>query len=436
VNHFISERRDLSITNSKKYNMQTVKGTRDLMPEDKIIKDNIIEKIRSVSELYGFQPIETPALESWEILSKKGAGGENVIKEAYDFKDKAGRRIGLRYDLTVSLARVIASNPNMILPFKRYQTGKIWRYDDISKGRLREFSQADIDIVGSESMLADAEIILCALECLEKIGFDKFYVRLNNRKILTDLAKYAGVKENKTLDVLRIIDKFDKIGTEQVKKQMEEVISKESVKKILDFIKIKGKNDEVLKKAEKIIKSNGIGELKEILSFIKEDSKVRIDLSLARGLDYYTGPIYEVFAEKGIGSIAAGGRYDKLIGLFLKRDVPATGISFGIDRIIEVMKDRKMMGNNKNIIFVAAVNDNVRRNAQDIVNKLRKAGKNVDYDLRDRKLSKQLEYASSIGSYCTVIVGEKELRQKSVKIRNMKTGKEEIVKISQLPEKL
>jgi histidyl-tRNA synthetase len=155
-------------------------------------------------------------------------------------------------------------------------------------------------------------------------------------------------------------------------------------------------------------------------------------LSLARGLDYYTGPIYEVFADKEIGSIAAGGRYDKLIGLFLKRDVAATGISFGIDRIIEVMKDNKMVKKENNIIFVAAVNDKVRVNAQDIVNKLRKAGKNVDYDFRDRKLSKQLEYASSIGSYCTVIVGEKELKKKSVKVRNMKTGKEELVKINQL----
>ena len=417
--------------------MQTVKGTRDLMPEDKIIKDNIIEKIRNVFETYGFQPIETPALESWEVLSKKGTGGEDVVKEAYKFEDKAGRRIGLRYDLTVPLARVVASNPNLVLPFKRYQSGKIWRYDDISKGRFREFSQMDADIVGSKSMLADAEIILCSLDCLKKIGFDKSYIRLNNRKILTDLANYAGVKESKMLDVLRIIDKLDKIGIEGVKKQMEETISKDSVKKILDFIKIKGKNDEVLKKAEKIVKSEGINELREILSYVRDDSKIKIDLSLARGLDYYTGPIFEVFADKEIGSIAAGGRYDKLIGLFLKRDVPSTGISFGIDRIIEVMKQRKIeKSENRVKVFVASVNDKMAAKTLEIVQMLRGKSIACDYDLRSRKLSKQMEYASSMEIPFVIIVGEKELEKKSVKLRDMKTGKEETVNISEIAKKI
>lgn len=413
--------------------MKTVKGTRDLMPEDKRIKDFLIEKIRSVFELYSFQPIETPALESWEVLSKKGAGGEEVIKEAYDFKDKAGRRIGLRYDLTVPLARVVAANPNLILPFKRYQTGKIWRYDDVSKGRLREFSQMDIDIVGSESMLADAEIISCVIDCFNKLGFKKFYIRLNNRKILTDLAKYAGVDEKKMPDVFRIIDKLEKVGIGEVKKQMEEIASEDSIKKILNFIKIKGKNEDVLKKAEKIVKSEGIDELREILSYVKDDSKLRIDLSLARGLDYYTGPIYEVFADEEIGSIAAGGRYDKLIGLFLKRNVPATGISFGLDRIIEVMKQRKMTNTDNQVrVFVAAVNDKVRDKALEIVQMLRDKSLSCDYDLRSRSLSKQLEYASNMKIPYVVIVGERELKEDSVKLRNMETGKEELVKISKL----
>jgi histidyl-tRNA synthetase len=339
VNQFINKRRDLSIPNSKKYNMQTVKGTRDLMPEDMRIKQFVIDKLKTVFEIYGFQPIDTPSLESWKVLSAKGTGGEEVIKEAYDFEDKAGRRIGLRYDLTVPLARFIANNPNLILPFKRYQTGKIWRYDDVSRGRFREFSQADIDIVGSKSVLADAEIISCAIDCFKELGFKKFYVRLNNRKVLSALVKYAGVKENKMLYVFRIIDKLEKTGIGNVRKQMEDIVSKDSTKKILDFIRIKGSNEEVIKKAGKVV-SDGIDDLREILSCVNDKSKVRIDLSLARGLDYYTGPIFEVFAEDGIGSVAAGGRYDKLIGLFLKRDIAATGISFGIDRIMEVMKQK------------------------------------------------------------------------------------------------
>jgi histidyl-tRNA synthetase len=412
--------------------MQTVKGTRDLMPEDMRKKEYIIDKIKKVFELYGFQPLDTPVLESWDVLSKKGAGGEDVVKEAYDFEDKAGRRIGLRYDLTVPLARLVASNPNLVLPFKRYQTGKIWRYDDVSKGRFREFSQMDIDIVGSDSMIADAENISCAIDCFKSLGFKNFYVRLSNRKILSDLAKYAGVDSKKMLDVFRIIDKLDKAGIDEVRKQMEEIVSKDSVKKILDFISIKGKSEDVLKKAGKIIKSEGLDEVKEILSCVNDSSKVKVDLGLARGLDYYTGPIYEVFADKEIGSVAAGGRYDKLIGLFLNKDVPATGISFGIDRIMEVMKPVK---NKNDTVFVAAVNDKVRGNVLDVVKKLRNSGKNVDYDLRGRKLSKQLEYASSIGSCCTYIIGEKELAKKSVKKRDMKTGKEELVKIKDLAKR-
>ena len=408
--------------------MQTVKGTRDLMPEEASIKEYVMDKIKEVFKIYGFQPLETPALESWEVLSKKGAGGEDVLKEAYDFEDKAGRRIGLRYDLTVPLARVIAINPNIILPFKRYQTGNTWRYNDVSKGRFREFTQMDIDIVGSESVLADAEIISCAIDCFKVIDLEKFYVRLNNRKILSDLADYAGVK--KKLEVFRIIDKLEKIGMDEVRKQMEEVTSKEATKKILDFIKIKGSNDEVLKKAGKMIKSEGLKELKEIVSYVNSD-KVKIDLSLARGLDYYTGPIYEVFADKDIGSVAAGGRYDKLIGLFNK-DIPATGLSFGIDRIIEIIKVKT---ENKTKVFVIAVNDKVRNKVLDIVKILREKKIGTDFDLRSRTLSNQLKYASSMKIPYAVIVGEKELENKSVKIRNMKTGKEELVKINNLSKK-
>lgn len=411
--------------------MQTVKGTRDLMPEDAGAKERIIDSIRKIFELYGFQPLDTPALESWEVLSKKGAGGEGVVKEAYDFEDKAGRRIGLRYDLTVPLARVIASNPNLVLPFKRYQTGKIWRYDDISKGRFREFTQMDIDIVGSESVLADAEVISCAIDCFKAIKLENFYVRLNSRKILSDLAEYAGVAKNKVLDVCRVIDKLEKIGIDEVRKQMEDIVSKESAKKILDFVKIKGSNEEVLKKAGKIIKSDGLEELREILDYVKDD-KVKIDLSLARGLDYYTGPIYEVFADKEIGSVAAGGRYDRLIGLFSNKDVPATGISFGIDRLIELIK----LKTENRKVFVVSVNDKVRKDSLKLVKDLRKNSISVDYDLRGRNLSKQLEYASSMNIPYAVIVGERELKEKSVKVRDMKTGKEELVKIKDLAKSI
>lgn len=417
-----------------------IKGTRDFLPEEALIRQTIINKMKSVFERFGFLPLETPALESWEILSAKGTGGEEILKEAYVFEDKGGRKIGLKYDQTVPLARVIASNPNLTLPFKRYQIQNAWRYGDVAKDRFREFLQADIDIVGSDSMLADAEIISCVISTLSELGFKKFTVRINNRKILSALVKYAGVPEEKFLDVFRTIDKLIKIGESGVEKELiEKGISKEASKKILEFIKISDEN--ALEKAEKLVKDKqGIEELKQIIYYLKKmkvEPKFRVDLSLARGLDYYTGPTFEVFAEEGVGSLAGGGRYDKMIGLFLGRDIPATGISFGIERIIEVMKERKMIKAEKsNVkIFVVAVNDKVRDKVLEIVQMLREKSIATDYDLRFRSLSKQLEYVDSLGIPFAAIVGEKELKEDSIKLRNMKTGKEKLIKTSEISSK-
>ena len=415
-----------------------VKGTRDFLPEEMILRQQVLEKIKNVFEIFGFQPLETSALESWEVLSAKGAGGEEILNETYNFEDKGGRRIGLRYDLTVPLARVIADNPNLPLPFKRYQIGNVWRYGDVAKARFREFLQADVDIVGSESLLTDAEVIACTIECFNALGIKEFYVRLNNRKILNEILRLSKISENKFTDILRSIDKLDKISTDDVIKEIENKgISKDSIKKLLSYTKIKGEPEKVFKEIEEL---EGLNELKEIISYLKSmklNSKVKIDLSLARGLDYYTGPIFEVFAEQGIGSVAAGGRYDKMIGLFLGRDIPATGISLGIERIMEVIKERKIieMTKSKTKVFVIAVNDRLRNKILEIVQMLREKSIKVDYDLRSRTLSKQLEYASSLGIPFAVIVGERELKEKSVKIRNMKTGKEEIVSINQLAKK-
>ena len=415
-----------------------VKGTRDFLPEEMILRQQVLEKIKNAFETFGFQPLETSALETWEVLSKKGAGGEEILNETYNFKDKGERMIGLRYDLTVPLARVMADNPNLPLSFKRYQIGNVWRYGDVAKARFREFLQADVDIVGSESLLADAEVIACAIECFNALGIKEFYVRLNSRKILNEILKSSKISENKFTDVLRSIDKLDKISTDDVIKEIEgKGISKDSIKKLLTYTKIKGESEKVFKEAGEL---EGVNELKEIISYLKSmklDSKVKIDLSLARGLDYYTGPIFEVFAEQGIGSIAAGGRYDNLIGLFLGRNIPATGISLGIERIMEVIKERKIIETTKSKtrVFVVSVNDKLRDKVLEVVQMLREKSIKVDYDLRSRTLSKQLEYASFLGIPFAVIIGERELKENSVKLRNMKTGKEEIVKISQLTKK-
>lgn len=423
---------------------QTPKGTRDFLPEEMIIRQEVIDKIRSVFERFGFQPLESPAIENWEVLSAKGAGGEEILKETYNFEDKARRKIGLRYDLTVPLARIIASNPNLPLPFKRYQIEKVWRYGDITKGRLREFLQADIDIVGSENMLADAEIIACVISVFNELSFKKFLVRLNNRKILSALVDYAGVDEDKIMEVLTSIDKLEKIGENGVRKELlEKKLSEISIEKILKFIKIG--NDE-LRKAENTLKDfkegkEGINEIVQLISYLKGmnvEMKLKIDFSLARGLDYYTGPIFEVFAEEGIGSLAGGGRYDKMIGLFLGKDIPATGISFGVERIIEVVKERRMVKEIKSRtkVFIVAVNDEVREKVLDITQMLRTNNIPTDFDIRGRKLTKQLEYADTVGIPFTIIIGKKELDSGMVKVRNMRSRKEVEVKISNLVDYL
>jgi len=416
--------------------MKNVKGTRDFLPEEMILRQQVLEKIKYVFEIFGFQPLETPALEAWEVLSAKGAGGPEILKETYNFEDFGGRRVGLRFDLTVPLARVIASNPNLNLPFKRYQIQNVWRYGDITKDRFREFLQADIDIVGSETMLADAEIIACVISVLTELGFKDFTVRLNNRKILSALAKYAGVPENKVIDTFRIIDKLTKIGEEGIKKELLTKISKAATTKILEIIV--NKKESVLEELEKLVEDKeGFEELKQIISYLKQmkvEPKFEIDLSLARGLDYYTGPIFEVFAEEGIGSIAGGGRYDKMIGLFSGKNIPATGISFGIERMIEVMKERKIFEVKKSNVkvFVIAVNDKVRDKVLKIVQILRNNSISVDFDLRLRSLSKQLDYANSLGIPNVIIVGEKELKNNSVKLKKMDTGKEISLKIDDM----
>ena len=422
---------------------KSVKGSRDFLPEEMILRQQVIDKIRFVFETYGFQPLESSAIENWEILSAKGAGGEEILKETYNFEDKAGRKVGLRYDLTVPLARIVASNPSLPLPFKRYQIEKVWRYGDVAKGRLREFLQADIDTVGSENMLADAEIIACTISVFNELGFKKFLVRLNNRKTLSALMKYAGINEDKIIETLRSVDKLDKIGESGVRKELQDKeILEKSIEKILGFIKIKGTPEEVLKQEKEILKDSkdgkeGIDELEQLISYLKTmdvEKKYEINLSLARGLDYYTGPIFEVVAEEGIGSIAGGGRYDKMIGLFLGRNIPATGISFGIERIIEVMKEKKMLKQikSKNKVFIVAINDDVRKKSLEITQMLRNNKISADFDTRNRKLSRQLEYAGAIGIPYTVIVGQKELSSETVKVRNMETGNETKVKIKNL----
>jgi len=428
---------------------QSPRGTRDFLPEEMIRLEYVMNVLKKIFEKYGFENFETPAFENFELLAAKGGGGDAIKDQIYYFKDKSDRELGLRFDLTVPLARVVANNPQLPKAFKRYCIGRVWRYEEIRKDRFREFWQCDIDTVGSSNMDADTEILAIVVESLEALGFKKFCVKLNNRKILAGLIEVIKASEEKRFDVFRAIDKLDKFGEDTVKTELENAgLSKNQIDQLFRLIKLEGSPEDVLKKGEKILNetiigSEGLKELNEIVNFSESygfTDKIVIDFSLARGLDYYTGPIFEVIdtSGKNIGSLAGGGRYDKLIEIFGGRSTPATGISFGIERIIEVMKEEKMLDLPKTRVkvFVANVNEDVKKETVKIAKKLRKDGISCQVDLMNRNLTKQLEFANSLGIPYVVIIGPKELKNKSVVVRDMRKKKESEVKIEKITKAL
>jgi histidyl-tRNA synthetase len=420
---------------------QTPKGTRDFLPEEMVRRQFVINKIERVFEKFGFEPFTTPAFEEFELLAAKS--GEDVKKQIYDFEDKGGRRLGLRFDLTVPMARVVANNPQLQKPFKRYAIAPVWRYEEITATRKREFWQCDADVVGSSSMEADVECIAAAVECFKELGFKDFTILVNNRKVLDGFIEIVCAEKNKDLDIFRALDKLKKFGEEIVTTELKKIglVDKQTEQLMKMIIANFAQGTEWLK--ANIVGREGINELVEMIKFTKIygiDKMIKIDFSLARGLDYYTGPIFEIII-KGYakyGSVAGGGRYDKLIETFGGRQTAATGISLGIERIIEIMEQEKMfkLEKSKTKVFVANVNEKVKNEAIKITQELRKEGINCLTDLMGRSLSKQLEYADNMQIPFVVIVGEKELKNKKVKIRNMKRKEEKEVPIKKIKENL
>ncbi len=418
---------------------QTPKGTRDFLPPEMIKRQFIFNTLRKVFESYGYDPLETPAFEYWELLAAKGGGGEAVKDEIYYFKDKSDRELGLRFDLTAPMCRVLAVNPNLPRPFKRYQIGPVWRYEEVKSGkRYREFWQCDIDAAGTASMSADAEILAIGIAGMKALGFTDFVIKLNNRKVLEALVEAAGVKEGKFLPVCRAMDKIVKFGVKAVEDELEQAgVTGPQARKIIDISSLSAKsNPETMKKLRGLLKGTktgeeGVKELEEILEFSKAygiDKYIQVDPCLARGLDYYTGPIFETYIKgmEGVGSVLAGGRYDRLISIYGGPDTPATGISFGVERLLEIMKERKMLPKRgtSTQIFVVSVKDDFRQDAASVAAELRKNGMNSETDIMGRSMRKQLEFASKCGIPYTLFVGEKELKDKKFTLRDMGSGKE------------
>lgn len=402
----------------------TPKGMRDYYNEEAILREKIIDKIVKIYRKYGFKPLETPALEYLEILKAKS--GEEIAGQIYKIENDD---LGLRFDLTVPLAR-FASNIALPKPFKRYQIAKVWRKEEPQKGRLREFYQADADIIGSKSMRCEAELFALANDVLKSLGFSEHFFILNNRKILNSILERVGINEERST-ILRFLDKIEKFGKEKVENEIEKIVGREKKEKLFEIIDLKGDNEEKILEIKKI-NEEGAKELEEILEYVKEyDEKIniKIDLSLVRGLDYYTGPIFEIKANKDIGSIGGGGRYDNLLEIYGERDF-ATGISLGIERIFFILSEN-LKEKTYTKVFVASL-DNCYKEAIRIAHYLRKNNIEVETDLNERSLTKQFEYCDAMGIKYLIIVGKKEIEEKRYTLRDMEKREEKKLTLEEI----
>ena len=420
--------------------LQLPKGTRDFSPEEKILRDKIVGTLKEVFELYGFAPLDTPVLEKFDVLASKYAGGAEILKETFKLKDQGARELGLRYDLTVSLARYIGMNPTIKMPFKRYQVGEVFRDGPVASARYRQFTQCDVDVIGSSSMAADAELVALIYVAFCKLNME-VNIKVNNRKLLNNILDYCGIEKSRQESAVLSIDKLEKLGINVVKNELkEQKIDDKKIGNILDILNIKGDNQQKISQLKKILKnSEGLNEIEQLLSYLKNlNFEADFDVSLARGLSYYTGTVIETFLKSSNvkSAVCAGGRYDNMIGSFLgKGSIPAVGISFGVDRIYDALVERQETKQKTNtkvyLIPIKTLNESMK-----IAQQLRDAGINTDIDLNDKGPSKNLEYANSLGIPYVIFVGKKELEEGKVKLRDMKTGKEEMLRIEEVISKL
>lgn len=433
---------------------RSFKGTRDFTPSEMIPREKTIETIVEVFRLYGFSPMETPALEMLEVLSGKyGDEGERLIYRL-DYKNDSPRdRVALRYDLTVPLARVVANHPEWPMPFKRYQIQPVWRADKPQphQGRFREFYQCDVDTIGSEEGIADAEIIALTVEMLARLGFSegdrRAVVQLNHRKLLEGLCLYAGLTGDDLAPFTRALDKLDKAGEQAVKEELVKVgLSEEGWKKLEQVFAIEGENLAVLASLSELLPSQpeakaGIDGLTVLVGNLKAlgvpEESIQVSPRLARGLDYYTGPVFESVlpAHPHIGSLTGGGRYDKLIGLYSGRDLPATGTTIGLDRIFATMEQLGMVDTSASTVtrlLVAAYSDAEVPAALKILRAFRDAGVPCELFPTTGKLKKPFTYADKMGIPFVGVVGPDEAANPDalkVSLKDLRQGEQETLEL-------
>ena len=426
---------------NEEFKLMNLKGTSDFFPEEQIIRNRITDTLKGVFELYGFLPLETPILCYYDLLASKYAGGAEILKEVYKFTDQGQRNIGLRYDLTVPFSKVIGMNKGLILPFKRYEIGKVFRDGPVKLGRAREFYQCDVDACGTESPYAEMEYFMMINDAFKKFGID-IEIRYNNRKFLSGIIEFCGVNKENVSSFITSVDKLDKVSRTDIEKELilhtdQSIIDK--VFKYFDYeldalIKECGNSDiDILR--------DGLNELSELSNLISELGLSDVCVFtpfLARGLEIYTGSVWEVFDKTGEfkSALGGGGRYDKIITNFLNNgeEYPAIGCSFGLEPIFELLKRKENETVKKYDVYVYAFNND--KNLFEISSMLRSAGYRVLTELNRIKIKKAMNTANREKIDKVIIIGEDELKQNSVTLKDMNSGEQELVKIDELISKL
>lgn len=424
---------------------RTLKGFRDFLPETMLPRERIMDIARQTFRSYGFSPIDTPALEYLEILL--GKGGAETDKQLYRFQDHGGRDVGMRFDLTVPLARFAAQHIGELgTPFKRYHIATVWRGENTQRGRYREFMQCDFDTIGTKSVAADAEIVLVAHDLLRAIGFERFTLHVNNRLVLSGLLESIGLESHAT-NVLRALDKLAKVGPERVIEEIQQTAGASSADaaRVVEMVQLSGTNDTILAQLRPLVSASergkqGVERLAELLSAVTtagvSAERVHLDVSIARGLDYYTGTVLETTLDDlpTIGSVCSGGRYDNLAELYTKQELPGIGASLGLDRLLAAMEELGMIEKAQTPaqVFIpyfdaARLGDYFRLAAE-----LRSAGLAVEVYPDPAKLGKQLQYADRKGFRVAVIAGEREFAANECQIKNLTNAESVTVPVSDL----
>ena len=426
---------------------QTIAGVMELLPEDQLAFDYIKNIIEETFLSYQFLPIDTPAIEKNDILFAKG-GGETE-KQIFGI-DSSKKDMSLRFDLTVPLARYVSEHfSDLNFPFKRYQIAKVYRGERNQKGRYKEFYQCDIDIIGNNSLSIHNDALLPKViyEIFQKLDFNGIKFHINNRKLLNGFFESLEISDKE--EVLRTIDKKAKIGEENTKELLVEICGEEKADKLMELINNKRKNKELLAYLESLnLNDNykiGLNELKEVydymIKFGIDDDSIIIDLSITRGLDYYTSTVYETFLDgyESIGSVCSGGRYENLAGNFSKQNLPGVGLSIGLTRLFYQFQQLGLVEKYKNKFtdcLVIPMDEKLNFYAIDIANKLKEQGLKVDIYLEDGKFKKKINYADKIGVKKVLIIGQEEYENKMVSVKNMEDGKQVSVKVEEIREYL